>query len=334
MRYLMILSFVFLQFISVTNVAANQNAFETDKDTTYWKKSFSQGLNAMQSAIINPRIGSGVNIINIGGDIGLSAVYDSGDLFWFNAANWQFGVQKIGAGTLPGGGRIPFTKSMDLLSINSTLGHRFKSGSNFYYGGYVSFLSQGVPTYQGNLLADNTPNKSGVLFSKFLSPARIEVAPAVAYLAKNKKVTILYSPLAFKSIIVLDDSIAALGVHGNQIEIVNNQIVSYGNSDDQLGSLLRGYYRDAFLKGKINLNTDLTLYSNYLNHPERVDVEWNMDIGIMLFKKVQIALKTSLFYDYDVQVQKSDYNLPANQWELGRGISFTEQILLRYKLNF
>jgi hypothetical protein len=324
--------FLIILIFFTTNAIAQENT--TPKDTTYWESSFSQGLNIMQLAIINPRVGNGVSMLNLGGDIGLSAIYDSDKVYWSNQFNWQFGVQRIGAGTLPNGVTVPFSKSLDLLSLSSTLGFPFKPKGSLYYGAYLSFLSQGLPTFQGNLLTDNTPGNSGVMFSKLFSPIRIGAAPTISYFSKNKKVSFAFSPISYKSIIVANDSIAALGIHGNPAERVNGQVVSYENADNQLGSFLQVNYMDAYLKNKVTLMTSVSLYSNYLHNPEKIDVEWNADIGVKLFKKIQIALKLNLFYDYDVLVLKSDSNKPFNEWELGRAVSFTEQLLIRYRVVF
>ena len=334
MKNLLVTLLMLLSFAFTNTVMAQEKASLESKDTTYWKNSFSQGLNILQLAVINPKIGSGVNILSLGGDISLSAIYDSDKIYWINQLNWQFGVQRLGAGKLLNGGSIPFTKSLDLLTFTSDLYIPFKPKSSLYYGGFVQFLSQGLPTFQGNLLVDNTPDNSGKVFSKLLSPAQVEIAPAIAYVSKNKKINITYSPISYKAIIVADDSIAALGVHGNPVERLGNEVISYENIDNQFGSFLGIVYRDAFFDKKLTLNTRLSLYSNYFNHPERIDVIWNADIGVKLFKKVQFALKLNLLYDYDIQILQSDSNRPMAEWELGRGVNFTEQLIIRYKLVF
>ncbi len=315
------------------NVIAQEKA-TTPKDTTYWQYEFSHGLNIMQLAMINPRIGNGVDMLNFGGDIGFNFSYDSEKIYWTNNINWQFGVQRIGSGTLPGGGSIPWTKSLDLLTYNSTLGVPFKPNGTFYYGGYIFFLSQGTPTYEGNLLVDNTTDNSGTIISKLFSPARLQVAPAISYFSKDKKIQFSYSPISYQSIMVFDDAIAALGVHGNPVERVNGAVVSFENVDNQLGSFLLFGYNDAYANNKLTLRTNITLYSNYLNDPERVDVNWNADIGATIFKKIQIALKLNLFYDYDTDVLISDSSIPFTDWELGKKVSFTQQLILRYRVTF
>jgi hypothetical protein len=303
------------------------------QDSSAWKFNLSQGLDLGQFLIINPRPGSGVNFINLGGNLGLSAQLTTPKYFWNNNANWQFGIQKVGSGTLPNGEPLPFSKSVDLLSLKSVAGKQL-NGSRLFLSAYFSFLSQATPTYPGNYLKDVTPDNSGSPIARFFSPARLELAAALAYQSADKKLTLLFTPSAFKSVMVRDDAIAALGIHGNPVDRVNGIVVGFDNNDHQLGALLNLTYANAFIGDRLKFNSNLTLYSNYLNHPERVDVEWNGELGLQLFKNLLLSLKMNLFYDYDMLVYKTDSDKPFSEWETGRGVSFTEQLSLKYNFSF
>ncbi len=320
------------------SLAIASGAQETPADTTDkvspWAFTYAQGIDLGQLLVINPRPGSGSNFINLGGNTTLQSKYDAASLFWNNTVSWQIGIQRVGAGTLPFGGSLPFSKSMDLLGYNTVIGRKMAPGTRYYFSGYFTFLSQAIPTYPGNFLKDVTEDGSGYPISRFLSPARLEVAPSVSFKSNDKKFTALYTPIAYKAIIVHDDRIAALGIHGNPVVRVDGQVVSYERTDNQLGSLLNLTFTDTYREKQFKLTSSLTLYANYLNHPERVDVEWNAEFAARLVRNLSVSVKTNLFYDYDILVFKTDAGKPFNEWETGRGVSFSEQVSAKYSLNF
>lgn len=331
MRYSTFLITILTLVVSSLNekINAQDQSPEINSDTVIRNYTFTHGLDISNIAYINPRVGAGNTQINIGGSLGFQMDYLAGNTYFQGAIDWQFGTTRIGAG----GGNIPWIKTSDQLSLYGVYARRFKTGSKFYYSIYGSATSQVTPTYQGNLLLDNTDDNNLPLVAQFFSPVRFEFAPNIFYLTDNRKLMVYYTPIGYKSIVVANDSIAALGIHGNPVELANGLITSYENADHQFGSFLRIAYLDQFFN-RLNVSTDLTLFSNYLNHPERVDVEWKGDVSVVVYKNIQIGLNFILFYDYDVQVQKSDFNIPAAQWELGRGVSFTQQFQLRYQLKF
>ena len=131
---------------------------------------------------------------------------------------------------------------------------------------------------------------------------------------------------SLKLIYVADDAIAALNVHGNEVG---------SNSFLQLGSNLKGIYNDKFADDKVTLTSTLDLYSNYLLNPQNIDVLWQNDLGFVIFKNFSVNLVTELFYDHDILVQtdRNDNGI-LEEGELGRRISFTEALLIKYNFIF
>ena len=52
----------------------------------------------------------------------------------------------------------------------------------------------------------------------------------------------------------------------------------------------------------VNLITQLKLFSSYVNHPERVDVDWYMALDLKVNKYMTTSIKTQLMYDDDVLI--------------------------------
>jgi len=63
-------------------------------------------------------------------------------------------------------------------------------------------------------------------------------------------------------------------------------------------------------------------------------VDWNSQLSMTLLKNLQISLIANVFYDDDVRVQITDYDAPGGVAGLGKRVSFTQQLLLKYAVNF
>ena len=102
-----------------------------------------------------------------------------------------------------------------------------------------------------------------------------------------------------------------------------------------MGSNLKGIYTNTFFEEKMSLTTTLDLYSNYLNNPQNLDVLWQNDLGVTIFKNISLNLVTELYYDHDilVQVDRNDNGI-YEAGELGRRVSFTEALLIKYNYIF
>ena len=255
--------------------------------------------------------------------------------FWNNRFSWQFGVQKLGSGPLPSGGNIPFQKTIDAFRLNSKAGNKTGKKSKFYYAADFSLFSQLTPTYAGNLLRDTSAEANAMdVLSRFLSPLRIENSIGFDF-KPSSKLSIFYSPSTYKAIIVQDRTIAARGVHGNPVERdESGNVISFGRTSHLFGSNLKINYADNFFEKKIVFTSDLSLFSNYLKQPGRIDVDWNGEIALNVLKGLQLTMILTLFYDYDVFVQISDFDRLMNEWETGRAVSFTEQFLVKYNYVF
>jgi hypothetical protein len=304
-----------------------------------WDTGAGIGFDFAQLFQLNPRQGAGQNRLGFGGAVNFFANYKKDRLAWDNIANWQFGLQRLGNGVIAPGSdeRVPFQKSIDEVRLNSKFGYKTSEDSNFFYAANFSFLSQIVPTYNDPGLPGNFPSAisdSSSILSQFFSPAVITISAGMDY-KPNDKVSVYYSPLGGKFIVVSDDTIAAQGVHGNPVERDDQgNITSFENVFSQLGSLLRINYTDKYLEDKLNLTSSLVLYSNYLNNPQNIDVDWTNEMALTVLKNLQIALTVNVFYDDDVLVQITDFDAPNGVSGLGKRVSLTQQLLVKYNVVF
>jgi hypothetical protein len=348
-----IVLFVFLGFLSTTLTDLHAQGDKKEVPDG-WRQGAGLGVDMSQLLQINPKVGAGQNRLGFGGAVNYFAKYKKKRLAWDNTVAWQFGVQRLGSGIIAQGttDKIPFQKAIDELRFNSKIGFKAADTSDFNYAANLSFLSQltktfeGPKSYPGFYLSDITnidPNYEGdPLQSKFFSPATITLSVGIDYNPADN-LSIYYSPVGGKFIIVASDFIASKGVHGNPVRgmAVDGRYADFDNVDAQLGSLLRMNFSSNFMEEKMNLTSALTLFSNYVREPENIDVDWTNEINLKILKNIQLAFLVNVFYDHDVKVQITDYEFPSGIRKdeegnpvTGRRVSMTQQLLIKYATTF
>ncbi len=308
-----------------------------------WSYGAGLGLDLSQLLQINPKQGAGQNRLGFGGAFSSFAVQTRAAASWESSLLWQFGVQRLGSGVIAQGAdaTIPFQKAIDELRINSKYGFQYKPGSKLYWTINGSFLSQVTPTYQfpdvyaGNFVSDFIDSGEEPV-SKLFSPATAQLSAGIDY-KPDDRLSVFFSPLASKFIIVANDVIASRGIHGNPVSgqaDENGIFPEFDNVDRQLGAQLQIGYKSPFSGERGSFVSNLNLYSNYLRNPENVDLDWVNALNYKLFKNFQVSLLLNLFYDDDVMVQITDYDFPNGVRGLGKRLSVTQQVLITYAITF
>ncbi|MEZ4884624.1 MAG: DUF3078 domain-containing protein [Chitinophagales bacterium] len=326
------------------SVLAQEKVEEVEDDG--WKRGLSFGMDFAQLLQINPKVGAGEDKLGIGGTVGVFGNYKKDKLLWNNTVSLLFGIQRLGSGLSVINPTIdnPFQKSIDELRFSSKIGTQVKDDSKWAYAAELTFVSQITPTYPGNFLTDVTDTGASPI-AKLFSPATLTLSPGIDYKA-NKKLSFFFAPFSWKAIFVLEDAIAALpastkedntkGIHGNDWRSPTD----FDNTFHQLGATLKGIYQDKFLEGKGAFKSELTLFSNYLENPQNLDVDWRNEIAMNIWKGLQLSLTVNVVYDHDVKVQITDYSASGgvqqteNGPALGRRASITEQLLIKYNVVF
>jgi len=320
-------------------------------DSTDWLTGGGMGLDFGQLLQINPAVGAGENKLGLGGVIGFFANYKVGRKSWDNGLDLLLGIQKLGTGyyTLNRNIHTPWQKSIDQLRVNSKYGYRTAETSKFYYSGLLTFESQLLSTFsdtslvepvKGNYLSDVSGKNQGPI-AKFLSPARLTISPGIDY-KYDDHFSVFISPASLKMIIVADKDIAAIparnsdgtslgvGIHGN----LWRSPTDFDQTLFQLGATLAAQYTNKFMNDKLSFKSGLTLFSNYLKEPQNIDLDWSTETAFMIWKGINVTLNTRLFYDHDIPVQITDANAVGGVNGLGRRVSFTEQLYLKYNYIF
>jgi hypothetical protein len=142
----------------------------------------------------------------------------------------------------------------------------------------------------------NYPNDS-VVISKFLNPGTFTVGAGVEY--KPFKETLLnFSVLSYKNTFVLDTTNIKQTTHGVEIG---------KRAKQEMGGQLMIRNKTIIMDG-LSITNAIRLFSNYIDKPQNVDVDWEMNIDKQINWLFTIRLNLHLIYDDDIRFPVLDAN--------------------------
>ena len=302
-----IIAFIALTF-SVPVLA--QDAAPVD---TSWKRSGLVGLNFTQVNLSNWAAG-GENSFSGMAMFKYAANYNDGKNTWDNMIDIAYGLNQKGD-------ESPI-KSEDKIDLSTKYGrYAFK---HWYYSALLGFKSQFTAGY-------NYPNDS-VEISNFMAPAYITLALGMDY-KPNDAFTMLIAPLTGRIIFVNDQDLAdagAFGVDPAEFDLLGNKIKDGANMRYEFGAFLKAEFKKDIMEN-VNFTTKLELFSNYLEDPQNVDLNWETAFAMKVNKYITATLSTQLIYDDNtiINIDKNDDGIidasgPRTQFKevLGIGLSY------------
>ena len=234
--------------------------------------------------------------------------------FYFYFANYKYKKTSwdnninLGYGMVRQGKVKSWLKSNDNIELISKFGIEATKVLN--YSALLKFNSQFSAGY-------NYPNDTTVI-SKFLAPGYILFAPGIDWKPKDY-FSVLISPPTVRVIIVNDKKLNSVGAFG----VDSNQVIK-----TEIGAYLHATFNKDLNK-EVNLQTSLDLFSNYLDHPENLVVNWQMLLSLKVNKYISASLNTNLIYDDKVKLTfyKSDgvtidHVGPGTQFKEVLGVGF------------
>lgn len=279
-KVVVLLSFL----ISVLTINA-----QTSADTA-WKIKSDVSAMFSQASFTNWAAG-GENSITVNGYLNFYAGYIKGKSKWENMLGLAYGQTKTG--------KRDFRKSEDKIDFLSTYG--LKANDKWFYSANFNFKSQFTEGY--NYHAD-TAEKTKI--SNFLAPAYI--APGVGMEYKPFDYMSFYlSPVTARWVIVNDQDLADAGAFGVKALFVNDMgdTVMGEKSKFETGA----YFRFLFVKDiikNVNLSTKLELFSDYLNNPQNIDVNWDTMLKMQVNSWLAASVGMLMLYDHDTPVTDKD----------------------------
>jgi hypothetical protein len=198
--------------------------------------------------------------------------YKKDKVVWDNKFIVAYGLTKIKDAP-----RI--SKTDDRLELNSLWGK--KAEGDWYYSAFFNFKTQMDAGY----------NADGIRLSHFFSPAYFQLGPGMLW-KKSNNFSVNLAPATTKLIVVdpyFTATTSSFGVlQGNQSRL-------------EFGASISGYYKFNLITN-VSIENRINLYSNYLNHPKNVDVDYQMNVYMKInqFLSANIALQT-IYDDNSIQ---------------------------------
>lgn len=282
---LTIFNISYSQVISEENVEAEKKLKVQKVDSIQgWKTGGVFSLNFSQVSLTNWAAG-GDNSVSLNGLTNVFANYKKGNSTWDNTLDLAYGLIKQG--------KQGVRKTDDKIDFMSKYGQRaFK---DWYYAALINLKTQMAPGY-------NYPDDSTKI-SNFLAPAYILGAIGMDY-KPNDNFNLFVSPITMRATIVNDTKLAdagAFGVKKAEYDNKGNKIKNGEKSRAEYGGYLRSLLK-ADIMENVKLVSKVDLFSNYSEHPERIDVNWELLIALKVNQYISATVSTSLIYDHDVDI--------------------------------
>ncbi|NGY36627.1 DUF3078 domain-containing protein [Flavobacterium sp. XN-5] len=244
------------------------NAQETPIDTTkVWTKNGNISLLFNQSAYNKQWLGGGTS--NIAGNFGINYDfnYKKGDVVWDNKFILAYGLTKIKGAEMS-------AKTDDRLELNSLWGK--KARGDWYYSIFFNFKTQ----------MDSGYDKDNQKISHFFSPAYTQFGPGMLW-KKSNNLSVNFSPATAKLILV----------HNHFTDLGPSFGVLQGdNSRFEFGASISGYYKFNVM-ANVSIENRLNLYSNYLDNPQNVDIDYQMNLVMKINKYLSANVAVQAIYD-------------------------------------
>lgn len=283
---------LFLAIIAVMPlVLSAQEEKLKDSVQNGWKTSGNVSLLFNQAAFNHEWTGGGTS--NYSGNLALTYDfnYRKGIISWDNRFLLDYGISKNKDDKYS-------KKTNDRLELNSILGRQIKE-SNWYYSLLFNFKTQMAKGYTFNKDLEQSDPAYRTEKNRFMSPGYIQFGPGILW-KKSDNFYVNMAPATAKFVIVdneftkVDESIpGALEAYNKKkyYGIDANKSMRF-----EFGASVSGYAKFKVMEN-ISVENILNLYSNYLEDPQNVDVDYTMNLVMNVNKYITTNFTFQAIYD-------------------------------------
>ena len=289
-RVLLAVCAILIAFSSFAQEAAPAaDSAAAAKPKAEWKKGISTTIGFSQLSLTNWAAG-GAGQLTLNTYADFYADMTKGRFLWANELQAGYGfIESFDTG---------FKKSEDRLIFDSKFG--YKAAEKLYLSMVYNFRTQFDRGYSGDVLVSN-----------ILAPAYTSLGLGIDY-TPVKNVSINFAPLTGKVTMVKDPELRT----------------RYGNAEDQFARFELGAQLKVDAKLEVEnfkVGTSLVLFSDYLNKPQNIKVNWDVNAEAKISKFFSVTLRTNMIYDDNVILNKVKYLPNGERYEYqAAGIQFKE----------
>ncbi|WP_394747767.1 DUF3078 domain-containing protein [Spongiimicrobium salis] len=271
--------------VSFKHVKSNRKKVKPFKFPSFWKKENKLGVNVSEVAFVNWNAG-GNNSVSGLGNADFKRNYKFRYIQWNNDLNIRYGLNAQEGRKL--------RKTDDAIRISSTFGYRRDTISNWYYSVKANFNTQFSEGFRDQ---DRT-----VLISRFMAPGYLFLGAGTSYITKDNKFNLYISPVTQKATFVLDQDLAdqgAFGVEKAEVDADGNVVKEGENIFMEFGFLVTNTWETKLYKNML-LKHRLSLYTDYLTSFGNVDLDWELNLNLVVNKYINTTIGTQIIYDDDI----------------------------------
>jgi hypothetical protein len=178
-------------------------------------------------------------------------------------------------------------KTDDRFEYNSIYGK--KAFGEWYFSFILNFKTQFTTGYIYAKDANGVENRTEN--TEFFSPAYLTFGPGL-YWKKSDNLKVNLAPLTSKFTFVNNDYTSGLGyVDGSYFGVDANKSMRY-----ELGFYASAYYKFILMKN-VSAENFLNLYSNYLDKPMNIDIDYQINIVMTINKTLSANFTFQTIYD-------------------------------------
>lgn len=215
---------------------------------------------------------------SISGTLGLN--YDLN----YHKENWDWDTRVLVAYGLTQTKNSEFTrKTDDRFEVNSVIGKKGKK--NWFYSGFLNFRTQITKGYR--YTTDENGKEIRMEHTNAFSPAYLSFGPGVLW---KKKDDLKFNIAPGTSKVTVVDKDFTLP-NEEYFGVAEDKSIRY-----ELGMYASGYYKFTLLDNIVMENI-LNVYSNYLEKPENVDIDYNVNLVMTINKYLTTNINFQTIYD-------------------------------------
>lgn len=275
-----ILSFSALVFTSVFGLAQTANHQPTPKDSI-WSFDGNFQFLVNQAAFNDEWQGGGTSNYSANIVVNYDINYNKDKYTWDTKFLGDYGINKTK-------NQEYSRKTNDRLEINSTLGRQINE-SKWYTSAFVNFRSQFDRGYAFG--EDEAGNETRELETQFMSPAFIQLGLGALW-KENDDIRVNISPLTGRLITANKKFTTTPGYSDGDF---------FGLDEGKSTRTEFGASVNAFVKfnlmENITMGNVLGLYSNYLEDPQNVDIDYTMNLVMEVNKYISANFTFQAIYD-------------------------------------
>jgi hypothetical protein len=255
----------------------------------HWSVLGKQSLMINQAAFSN-WVGGGAN--NVGWLLGIdyNITYEKDKDLWENLILLNYGQNDTKG--------LGVRKTQDVINVSTNYGR--KVSKSWYLSVGAGLQSQFTVGYEDG----NNPEAKKI--SNFMAPGYLNLGMGITF-RPNDNVNVTLRPSNARWTLVLDRDLQTAGTYGLKAD-GDTSLLQYGF----LGTALYKFK----LMENVNITNTASVFSNYLDHPERLVLSYGMILNLKVNKFISSNITVDLMYDHN-QIEKTQL-----KQTLGIGFSY------------